>query len=173
MKTIRYFCAAMLMTVILGGSGLAQSVTVDYDHNANFERYHTYYWLKVKTSNPLWEQRIQDAVDNELQKKGWQKVDTGGDVALTAVGSADTDKQYVTFYNDLGDGWWWSGFGTATTETVTYKVGTLVLDMYDAQTKRLIWRGVATKTLSKKPEKNEKALEKAVEKMFKNFPPKK
>jgi hypothetical protein len=173
MKTIRYFCVAMLMTVILGGSGLAQSVTVDYDHNANFERYHTYFWLKVKTSNPLWKQRIQDAVDNELQKKGWQKVDTGGDVALTAVGSADTDNEYVTFYNNLGDGWWWSGFGTATTETVTYEVGTLVLDVYDAQTKRLIWRGVATKTLSKKPEKNEKALEKAVEKMFKNFPPKK
>jgi hypothetical protein len=56
---------------------------------------------------------------------------------------------------------------------VTYEVGTLVLDMYDAQTKRLVWRGVATKTVSKKPEKNEKALEKAVEKMFKNFPPKK
>jgi Domain of unknown function (DUF4136) len=45
--------------------------------------------------------------------------------------------------------------------------------MYDAQTKRLIWRGVATKTLSNKPRNNEKALEKAVEKMFKDFPPKK
>lgn len=147
--------------------------SVDYDHHANFERYHTYYWLKVKTSNPIWEQRIRDAVDKELQAKGWQRNDTDGDVALTAVGSAETEAEYTTFYDNLGGGWLWGGFGTATTTSVTYKVGTLVLDMYDTQTKRLIWRGVATKSLSNKPEKNEKALEKAVEKMFKNFPPKK
>ena len=172
MKAIRYLFMAMVMTMILGSFAVGQSVTVDYDHNANFESYHSYYWLKVKTTNPLWEQRIKDAVDQELQKKGWQRSDTGGDVALTAVGSANTQTEYTTFYDNLGGGWYWGGFGTATTTPVTYEVGTLVLDMYDAQTKRLVWRAVATKTLSKKPE-NEKALQKTVEKMFKNFPPKK
>jgi hypothetical protein len=35
----------------------------------------------------------------------------------------------------------------------------------------LIWRGSSSETLSEKPEKNEKKLEKAVEDMFKKFPP--
>jgi uncharacterized membrane-anchored protein len=44
--------------------------------------------------------------------------------------------------------------------------------MYDASNKRLIWRGTASETLSEKPENNEKKLDKSVEKMFKDFPPK-
>lgn len=51
-------------------------------------------------------------------------------------------------------------------------MGTLILDMYDAQTKQLLWRGTSEDTLSDKPQKNENKLDKAVEKMFKNFPPK-
>jgi len=43
--------------------------------------------------------------------------------------------------------------------------------MFDAQTKKLIWRGTASDVLSDKPEKNEKKLLKATEDMFKHFPP--
>jgi Domain of unknown function (DUF4136) len=55
---------------------------------------------------------------------------------------------------------------------MTYKVGTLVLDMYDSKTNKLMWRGTAVDTVSSKPEKNEKKLEKGIEKMFEKFPPK-
>jgi hypothetical protein len=44
--------------------------------------------------------------------------------------------------------------------------------MFDANTKHLIWRGTATDTLSGKPDKNTGKLDKAVEKMFSHFPPK-
>jgi Domain of unknown function (DUF4136) len=53
------------------------------------------------------------------------------------------------------------------------EVGTLVVDMYDAGNKQLIWRGTSTDTLSNNIEHNEKNLDKAVDKMFKKFPPKK
>ncbi len=65
-------------------------------------------WEKVKTTDPLWENRIKDAVDHELQAKGWQRVDQGGDVAITAVGSAHDQREYQTFYDGLG-GWRWGG----------------------------------------------------------------
>jgi hypothetical protein len=79
-----------------------------------------------------------------------------------------------TFYDSFGGGWYWSGFGDgiATTTVSTTPIGTLVIDIFDAPSKKLIWRGKATETLSDKPDKNEKKLEKAVEEMFKNFPPK-
>jgi Domain of unknown function (DUF4136) len=54
---------------------MSQDVRTDYDKHASFEKYHTYYWEKVQTSNPLWESRIRDAVDRDLQAKGWQKVE--------------------------------------------------------------------------------------------------
>jgi hypothetical protein len=110
-------------------------------------------------------------VDRDLQAKGWQKLSSGGDVALTAVGSSRNQQEYSTFYDGLG-GWRWGGFGETTTTVENYRVGSLVLDMYDGKNKQLIWRGVASDTLSDKPDKNEKALDKSVEKMLKDFPPK-
>jgi len=54
----------------------------------------------------------------------------------------------------------------------SYEVGTLVVDMFDTYSKKLIWRGSASDVLTGKPDKDEKRLEKAVEKMFEHFPPK-
>src|SRR5437763_15573503 len=100
--TLHYVFAACMFLV--GTLALAQDVRTDDDKNAVFERYHTYEWNKVHTSNPLWEQRIQDAVDKELQAKGWQKVASGADVAVTAVGSSQNQQEYQTFYDGLGGG---------------------------------------------------------------------
>jgi len=170
MKLMRFLAVPVIGLLAMASTALAQDVRTDYDHHANFSQYHTYYWEKVKTSDPLWERRIQDAVDRELQAKGWQRVDNGGDVAITAVGSARNQQEYQTFYDGLG-GWRWGGFGETTTQVENYRVGTLVLDFYDAHNKQLIWRGVAQDTLSDKPEKNEKKLEKSVDKMLEHFPP--
>jgi hypothetical protein len=62
--------------------------------------------------------------------------------------------------------------GEATTTEQDYKEGTLVVDIYDTNSKQLIWRGSAEDTLSDKAEKNEKSLDKGVAKMFQEFPPK-
>jgi hypothetical protein len=92
-------------------------------------------------------------------------------VAVTAVGSTHNQQEYQTFYDGMGGGWRWGGFGETTTQVENYAVGSLVLDLYDAHNKQLIWRGVAQDTLSDKPEKNEKKLEKSVNKMLEHFPP--
>jgi hypothetical protein len=170
MNRLRVLCSSLILLLALGTVAAAQEVRTDYDHHANFSQYHTYYWEKVQTTDPLWQSRIQEAVDRDLQAKGWQRVDSGADVAITAVGSAHNEREYQTFYNGMG-GWRWRGFGETTTQVETYAVGTLVLDLYDARNKQLIWRGVAQQSLSDKPDKNEKKLEKAVEKMLDHFPP--
>ena len=63
------------------------------------------------------------------------------------------------------------GMGSATTTTSEYTVGTLVVDIFDAKSKALMFRGTATDELSDKAEKNAKKLAKASDKMFKEFPP--
>lgn len=173
MKIARFLTPAALLVLAFGTAAVAQDVHTDYDKQANFSQFHTYYWAKVKTENPLWESRIKDAVDKQLQAKGWQRVDSGGDVAVTAVGAAKNQQEYQTFYDGFGGGWRWGGFGNDATTTVqNYRVGTLVVDLYNAQNKSLIWRGTSNDTLSDKPEKNEQKLDKAVDKLFDHFPPK-
>jgi hypothetical protein len=71
--------------------------------------------------------------------------------------------------NGFGYGpWWGGGYGTANVET--YVEGTLVVDLYDANTKKMVWRGVATATASEKPTKNAAKMTKAVDKMFEKLP---
>ncbi len=160
--------AIFLLTVV----AWAANVNTDFDHHVDFSKFHTYSWKAVKTSNQLFEPRVKDAVDKELKAKGWHEVQSGGDVTLTAVGSVANQTEYETFYNGMG-GWRWRGFGDRETiAPVNYKVGTLIVDMYNTADKRLIWRGTSDDTLSDKPEKNTKKLDDAVRKMFDKFPPK-
>jgi len=89
MRMLRYLASTMLVALAFS-SALARDVKTDYDHHANFSRYRTYHWERVKTSNPLWQDRIREAVDWDLQAKGLQRVESGGDLALTAVAPPTT-----------------------------------------------------------------------------------
>ncbi len=151
----------------------AVDVKTDYSHSADFSQYKTYSWLKVK-ADPLWQDRIIRAVDRELGGKGWTKVSAGGDAGVAAFESTQEMPTLTTFYNSFGGGWMWSEFGDgmATTTVDKTPVGTLLVDIFDSSTKKLIWRGTATDTLTGKPEKDEKKLDNAVADMFKHFPPK-
>jgi hypothetical protein len=152
----------------------AQQVKTDFDHHANFSQYKTYSWQAIKPENSLWDARIKSAVDAQLAAKGWTQVDSGGDVAIVAIATSHTERTLQTFYDGMGGGWRWRGFGgmgEATTTEQDYKEGTLVVDMYDAKTKQLIWRGSSEDTVSNKEQKNEENLDKGVAKMFKKFPP--
>ncbi len=176
MKNIFRTAACTLFFLATVGAAFAQHVKTDFDHQANFSQYKTYSWQTIKDPNPLWDARIKNAVDAQLAAKGWTQVDSGGDVALVAIETTKTEKTLQTFYNGFGGGWGWRGFGgmgmgQATTTEQDYKEGTLLIDMYDAKTKQLIWRGSAEDTLSNKAAKNEKNLDKGVAKMFKKFPP--
>jgi hypothetical protein len=147
------------------------AVKTDYDHEANFSQYKTYSWIGVpKASNDLWAERITRDVDGELAAKGWTKVESGGDARVSAFGRTENRQTIETYYNGYGGGWMWRGFGGATTFVDNTPVGTLVVDIFDNQTKKLIWRGWSSDTLSTNVSKNEKKLEKAVEDMFKKFP---
>jgi hypothetical protein len=176
MKSLRSTAVCTLLFVAMLGSAFAQQVKTDFDHQANFSQYKTYSWQEIKPANSLWDARIKNAVDAQLAAKGWSQVDSGGDVSIVAIKATQTQRSLQTFYDGFGGGWGWrrfggGGFGESTTTEQDYKVGTLVLDMYDAKTKQLIWRGSAEDTVSNKAEQNEKNLDKGVAKMFKKFPP--
>jgi hypothetical protein len=179
--TIKRHLAAVAFAVLLvaGVPAFAQQIATDYDHSVNFSRYHTYSWRKVQTTDPLFVDRIKSEVDKDLNAKGLREVPQGGDIALTAVGGTHNQQEYNTFYDGLGGmgfgwrrGWGGGGFGDSYTTVEQIPVGTLVVDFWDPQQHKLVWRGTSTDTLSDKPEKNTAKLDKAIDKMLDKFPPK-
>src|SRR6202163_1755052 len=181
MKPIHRTAVCTVVFLVALGTALAQHVTTDFDHQANFSKYKTYSWQEIKPANSLWDSRIKNAVDAQLSAKGWTQVDNGGDVAIVAIKMTTTQRTLQTYYDNygFGGGWGWRGFGgygdsfgDSTTTENDYKEGTLVVDIFDAKSKQLIWRGSAEDTLSESAAKNEKNLDKGVAKMFKEFPPK-
>ena len=164
------------ITLLFAAASLAQQVKTDYDRSADFGPYKTYSWEKVQTRDPLMVDRIETAVNADLASKGWKYVKSGGDVSIIAIEITQNQQTLNTFYDGFGGGWGWrgwggGGFGEATTTTDVYQVGTLVVDLFDGKTKKLIWRGASSDTLSNNSEKNIKNLDKAVQKMFQHFPP--
>ena len=157
----------------------AASISTDYDHSANFSQYKTYSWLKVQAGDSLWAERIQQDVDTQLAAKGWTKVESNGNASVTAFRSTKEQPTMETFYDGLGGGWGWrgrggfggGGMGMSTTTTENTKVGTTVVDIFDSQTKQLLWRGTESADLGSNAEKNTKSLAKEMADLFKRFPP--
>ena len=169
------FVAAILV-LLTAGISFSQDTKVDYDEKFNFTTLKTFA-VKLGTSwgNPLSEKRVIDEVERGIMKKGWTKTEEGSADAVVIIHGATEDKKELnTFYSGYS-GWGWGGWGggmsSAHTTTHEYTEGTLVIDIFDAKAKQLVFRGVAQDELSGKPEKNTKKIKKAVEKIFKKFPP--
>jgi len=171
MKMQRVTFILVGVMLLFAGRSSAGGVKTDYDRNANFAQYKTYSWERVQTRDPLMVDRIKSAVNGSLAAKGLTEVPTGGDLSIVAIEVTHNQQTLDTFYNNFGGGRRFGGFGEATTTTETYRVGTLVVDLSDPATKKLVWRGSASDTLSDKSEKNIDNLDKGVVKMFKKFPP--
>ena len=163
--------------LLAAASAGAQDVSIDYDKATNFADYKTFA-LKMGTSwgNPLSEKRVTDEIASSLVEKGWAQAPEGkADTIVVLHGATEQKKNLNTFYTGGygGYGWggWGGGMGTTTTTVSEYKVGTLVTDIFDAKSKKLLWRGIASDEISDKPEKNVKKIGKVGDKLFKKFPP--
>jgi Domain of unknown function (DUF4136) len=182
MNTTRNLITSLIAIAMLTATAWA-GMSVDYKHSINFGNYRTYSWAKVQTTDPFLDARVKGAINRELAAKGWTEVPSGGNVALVAVQMTRTRREVNTSYDGFGGGFgdgfyggfgggFGDGFGESTTTVQHYEVGTLVVSMFDAHSKNLIWRGVSTDALSHNPKKNTKNLDKEVAKMFQHFPPK-
>jgi len=176
---MRRFAIATAL-VFVGAAAFAQDVKTDFDKDANFAAIKTFA-VKLGTSwnNQIGEKRVIDEITQTLTEKGWTATDPDKADALVLLhGATEKQQSLNTFYSGGGYGGYgyrgfggMGGMGTATTTTSEYLVGTLVVDVFNAKSKALLFRGTATDEISDKAEKNIKKVEKASNKMFKNFPP--
>jgi hypothetical protein len=165
--------AVLVATFLASVAAKGQDVKYNFMPGTDFSKYRTYKWVAIEGAshpNQIMDQEIKQAVDSQLASKGLTKTDS--DKADLYVGyqiAVDQERQWNAWGTGRGFG---GGMGSATSSTIS--IGTLVLDMYDPGTKQLVWTGNATKTIdpSSNQEKNMKNLNKAMEKLLKNYPPK-
>ena len=172
-KAVLAIGCAFVFALVTSGA-VAQDVKTNAMPGVDFSKFHTYKWVEIAGAshpNQIMDQEIKQSVDSQLAAKGLTKVT--GDKADLYVGyqvAVDQQKQWNAY--GMGGGWRFGG-GMASATQSTIDIGSLVVDMYDPSTKQLVWTGTATKTLdpSSKQSKNEERLNKATEKLLKNFPP--
>ena len=178
MKSVTTLIAALVLAPVVL---VAQKTSFDYDKTANFSAYKTYA-LKdgKKVGDPLIDNRITAAIESQLAAKGLTKDDAKPDVTVIYHVAFDK-KQDITAYSYGGGGYgpyayrWGGGWGGGTTDVRVNEilVGTLIIDVADANKGEMVWRGMGVKEVDvqAKADKRDKNINNAVTKILKNFPP--
>jgi Domain of unknown function (DUF4136) len=166
---------------LLPAYAAAQKTTYDFDKTAPFASFRTYSMKPgTPTGQELIDKRLVAAIETQLAAKGLVKNDEAPDVFVIYHMAFDKQQDISSYssgpmYGGYGYGWG-GGWGTTTTDVRVREilVGTLAIDMIDAKKKEVAWRGLGTKEINTtaKPDKRDENINKAVEKIFKNYPPK-
>lgn len=163
------------LLIVLGLAALpaaAQKVTIDYAHDYDFKSVKTFQYVEsteAKTSDPLMDGRIKDAIVAQLVQGGLTQVESDPDIYVTYGITTQKNAVYNTTgfgYGGFGLGWrGWGGMATSTTTESTYTEGTLIIDAYDSADKKMVWRGTGTVTVKAKPEKVTEQIDSIVSKL--------
>jgi hypothetical protein len=171
---MRFMLSLALLFTVLCAYG--QDVHYNYDRSANFDAYKTYQWVELPghVSDQLIDQAVKRSIDEQLAQKGLTRLESGGDLQVGYQAGIALEKNVNLWSAGAGPAGWGLGDRTVQGQTSTIPVGVLLVNLYDPARKQLIWRGDASKTidLQKDPDKNYKTLQKAMTKLFKNYPPK-
>ncbi len=117
------------------------------------------------------DQRVVAALESELAKHGLQKADSNPDLVATYHASTEEQKSYYTSSFGYGAGPGFRrrggmGMGTSTTTEQDFTVGSLVVDLYEAGKKQLVFRGTASGTLQRQPRQKHQSIAESMEKIF-------
>ena len=170
--------ATIVTTLTLAMAGtvtFAQNVTYDFDRSANFSAFKRYAWVRgTALADQLNDKRIVNAIDAQLALKGLTQVagNENPDVLVAYHATFDRNLQITGFSSGWG-GYRFAGTRTGSARAEEITVGTLVVDVVDARTRTIVWRGKATKDIDVNagPEKRDKNITKAAGKLFRNYPP--
>ncbi len=152
----------------------AQTVKVAYDHSADFTQFKTYAWVKgLPAGNPQIDKLIVDQVDRQLQSKGLQKVAGAADLHVTYYASLDVNINTSAVEYMKNTDWkkWGEQAQVYGPKMVAMPIAGMVLDLIEASANRLVWQGHAKDAYTPNLARVKKRVIKAVEKLFKRFPP--
>ena len=188
MKNKLSFMVLLLASIMLTAcSGIR--VSQDYLPDAEFNHLKTYRWApdllakeqQVENNNPLLNLRIHKAIDRKLAAMGYQLTDSDkADFRVSyqtqvqsRIESEGTTGSFAIGFGNTGR---FGAIGIHTGNIITEKdEATLVIDIIDDNSGKLLWRGVSTRYAytHNDPEKLTQIINKHVDAILSQFPPNK
>ncbi|HUD73307.1 MAG TPA: DUF4136 domain-containing protein [Dongiaceae bacterium] len=172
-----FVLGSLVAAPIVAPPAFAQSVKADYDKKTDFTQYKSFVFKPgTDAPTPFAQERIVAAIGDQLKLRGMTAGAGTADLEVFTHVKLSTEKRMdVTSFGYGGyAGWggWGGGFGTSSVMVTDIPMGTLMVDLVDTKTNQLVWRGIASDTLSTNPtpEKSEKRINKAVSKLFYKYP---
>ena len=162
---------AATVAMMLAACASTPDVQTDFDPTAQFSRYRTYAWTATPAFGaPLMQQRITASIDAKLGAIGWTPAPAATADVVIAAQVITREQLSIDTFNS-GGGWGgWGPPGPGSARVRSHTVGTLVLDIFDARTKRAVWRGTASGALPKTSDKATAKTQEAIDRMFASFP---
>ena len=172
--------AAAVVLSALGFSAQAQKPQIQWNNSYDFDAVQTFAWqdtpeTSLEERNPFMHSLIKNTIEAELATSGLTQVDADPDIWVNYHASTTVDTQLRTdSYGYTMGGYGMAGWGyygmaagpvSSTTRVVEYTRGTLVVDIWDAASKELVWRGTVSDTLPDNVQKAEKLVVKAIGKL--------
>jgi hypothetical protein len=180
MKSVITKTAVMfVLSFILCSVVQAQKTSAAFDEKVDFSNYKTFAFDKDGARNPYVNALIVEAIERELTSRRLTKVNADPDlkVAYLAATVPNLQVQNVPFYHVVNPAY--SGMvGSATMNMWDVTTGTLVIDLWDRKSDRVIFRGTITDVLQRAPSADlqadaktvSKPINKGVAKVFKKYP---
>ncbi|KPA95450.1 MULTISPECIES: DUF4136 domain-containing protein [Pseudomonas] len=181
--------ALVAFAVLLSACETTQ-VNHDFDASRDFAGYRSWSWkepaLQYRPDDPriksdLTEQRIRQAVAEQLDQRGLRPAPAGGkaDLKVQAYLIVDNRQQQIsTNYGGAWGGPWrggglWAGPGYTEVRNIDYQVATIQVDLFDGKDGKLVWRGSAEQAVDNTPTPAERsaAINRTVAQVMANYPP--
>ena len=176
----KYFLFAYVLLALGVSRVAAQSPSYGFDRNADFSKYKTYKWVSIESAqhlDDLTADQLIGTLDMELAKKGLRKSPSDNADLYIGYQIARGNAKQLDHY-DLGAAYEPAAqatSGTAGETTTTVHSGPLVLYIYDAARKQLVWWSALSNAINADadPGKKQKQMDKAIAKLLKDYPQKK
>ncbi|WP_336516905.1 DUF4136 domain-containing protein [Pollutibacter soli] len=175
-----------VIVIILYALSCSPSLKVysDYDRSQTFTKFKTYALFASDSSKPalseLNKKRILSAIQSEMVKKGFIENTTKPDLLVNAVAvrKNEVGVSFATDYYGYGGvyrPYAWSGtLGLSSGTTYqydTYQDGSLIIDIVDASTKKVVWVGTGTARIDRPLKNPDQQIPEFIAKIMAGFPP--
>ena len=152
-------------------------VVSDYDKNVDFSQYKGYKIsnLGELNLNDIDQSRVLEALTRQLALKNIYSSDTPNLKIEIKASHKIVRDNYITPSVNFGSWgrWFGGGIGIGRTFSKEYTSGTLVFNFIDAKTDKLVWQGIGSGLKVDSPKYKQEQILKMIEKIMKNFPPRK
>jgi hypothetical protein len=173
---LRFLVLAALVATASGCSSSAPRPP-EFDRSVNFGRYWVYSWTAPpRTSSPdleLLDWRIRTAVDGQLALKGRRRRVSGENPDFLVGYRLAVEEGTIDSFRDYFDYRKAGGAGSPQEAYVQgFEEAVLVLEMFDARSRRRIWRASARAVVdAAHARKQNERVDEAVREMLAGFPP--